>query len=231
MTRNLKLLGPALLAVSLLSAMTATGASALEEFHTSSGHTFLTGEAKGPQIFEATPTKGVERFECQNASLDTNTSTIGPEITDTQEITAGPTYSSCKTNFEGSELLAQVKMGKCHYLLDSRTEENEHADLELKCAEESESINLTVTGLQLQCLNIPQQVIEDAVHYTSGEVEGKDDITVEATAGGIELTTKGGCVKESPEPVTHNNGVYTGNITVSGHNTVEEKVDVRWSLS
>jgi hypothetical protein len=109
MTRNLKALGLALVAVCALSALVASSASAAgERFHSEVEPTILTGTNVGNHIFHA----GETTIECTGATFR-GTSKLKTEAT----LTLHPTYSGC--TFLGEP--ATVDTTGCNYVFSSET--------------------------------------------------------------------------------------------------------------
>ena len=77
-----------------------------------------------------------------------------------------------------------------------------------------------MTSLNFNCSTIYPQEVKHAVRYenetTAGN--GKTHVRVKATAHGILSKTIGVCATE--EPLTHTNGSYTGEVTVSTPNGI-----------
>jgi len=113
MTRNLKALGLALVAVFAMGAVMASGASAFS-FHFNStaadGHTILNGKQIGLHKF--TTTAGEVTCEVATFSGTTTSNT-------TTDVTITPSYEKCHINFFGSKVAATVNMNKCDYTVTS----------------------------------------------------------------------------------------------------------------
>jgi hypothetical protein len=108
MTRNLKALGLALVAVFAMSAMAASAAQAegvSELTPQENKHVIITGEQIGKHVFI---TAAGQELTCETAKFD---GTINGNST---TLTVEPTYSNCHTTFP--KLPATVTMNGCDYL-------------------------------------------------------------------------------------------------------------------
>src|SRR6476619_3872859 len=225
MNRKLKALGLALFAAFALSAMTASGASAAEEFHSSEAHTILDvtqdgteGSITGQQIFETT----VGKLSCTGveASVTLTAKTLS-------EITAVPTYTKCNKIENGAEgLVTHVKFTSCDYLFTSK-KSGTHSQVHIQCSTPGDHIhvNATFLGSEILCMTIPPQTPTSGgvVYHNLGEPPATRTITIEVTVEGIEYTEKGACGSS-----TVNNGKYFGNVLVQGTNTNNEETDIWW---
>ena len=217
MNRKLKALGLALCAAFALSVVSASAAQAAEHHilsDTLSGSTYLTAEAEGPQVFYAT-TEDPETFvSCSTVGVR-NSSFNGSETT---EITAEPVYggetSSCSAvQNGGSPVAARIKSHECHYTFYGETTKdvtgNQSAPVDLICP--GGGITVDVTGLHLACIEVePNQELEGVKYYE--DEANSHSLTLEAKVHGIKSQTQGVCGSE-----THNDGLYEGNVTVTGY--------------
>ena len=157
MTRNLKALGIALVAMFAMSAMAAASASAAQHHFTStseSGTTYLTAHSLGEQkLWSTTNEPEGNREFCKAANV--NAAIEGEEVT---EVTAEPSYGECTAFTGGSEVKEKLTTNGCHYLFTGVTEEdvtgNQTATMHLTCPAEKQ-IEVEVTGLNLKCLDLP----------------------------------------------------------------------------
>jgi hypothetical protein len=235
MTRNIKALGLALVAALALGAVLAAGASATtHKFlvdHGSGEQAHLTAEAENTQVFMWSTTNSKKRFSCNKVNIVTGTGTVKDGAS---EATAGSKYEECVAIDEeaGKEVAMFPEFNKCHYLFfgettkGNPTENGEHANVEIKCEKVGEEIEFKVTALKLKCDNIPQQVIKHAVRYENKTTEsGITDITIKFTPHNIKNTTLNtvACPTGTGSPVEHTNGLYTGNVTVTGFKDTAHK--------
>ena len=174
MTRNLKALGLALLAVFALSAVAASAASAANDVFTSSAAaTDLTGHSEEP-AFEIPEGAGVK---CETA---TYAGTVeGEEV---EEVTVHPVY-------EGNCLTAEtfpttVDTHGCDFILTGDTDANGHASAHIACTSGKE---ITVTVFEsnahenlLLTIHIPSQTVR-GIAYDTIESGGHNALTVTAT--------------------------------------------------
>jgi len=107
MTRNLKALGLALVAVFAMSALVAGVASAAE-FHSEVETTTIKASQSNTHLFKTT----AGEVTCLSATFE------GKQTTKTaSSITVTPTYKECHINFFGSKVSATVNMNGCDYTL------------------------------------------------------------------------------------------------------------------
>jgi hypothetical protein len=228
MIHNLKILGLGLVAMLAMSAVAASGASA--SFSSTDEHTFLTGSAITEQEFRVTA--GKRGFICKKVGLNTNTSTILEADKTAEQVTVGPEYSECR-GVEPEVPIITVNPQNCHYLFTDETNATEHAPVHVVCANDNEEILIKATALGVACAAVPGRNtanVGNGVNQNLTGVHYKNNgnhIDVEATVTGITSTTQGGC-KEAGQPDTHNNGIYNGSVTVSGHNTAGTLQDLNY---
>lgn len=205
MTRNLKALGVAL-AVAFAFAATATAASATtHHIHGTPGKLSVTGNT----INQFTSTTGSGKgYTCETVGVE------GELIEETStSITVEPKYSNCfeTENDVKGKVKVFVRPNGCHYTFTGLTTSGnptggEHATVDIVCPA-GKQIEIRATGLELICSDIPEQEVKDAVRYND---LGTGTVEVQATAHGIKSTTTGACGEGE-----HNNGGYTGNVTVT----------------
>lgn len=235
MTRKLKQLGVAILAVFAVSALTASASAETLEFKSSVDHVFLDAQESSLQIMHFPE---VGRLECEAVELH---GTINEEDTATSEITVMPTYSGCSTKKTGEELEfdAHVKTNNCHYTLtiDEEAESINHklnsgeyfsGPMHLDCPGENEmEIKPTFLGFKLNCIFIPEQIpTEPTVDYTvETEGETKIGINIYSTVGGIAYFAHPNC-SPAGEPYEADDAEYTGEILLEGTNEKGKTVDL-----
>jgi hypothetical protein len=230
MTRNLKVLGLALVAMLAMSGMAASSASA--SFSSTDEHTFLTASGNAQQFFV---TPGGRGFRCESITTNTNTSTILEADKTAEQTTVGPQYSNCTTE-NPSGLQAHFEPTGCHYLFTDETNAQGRAPVHIVCEQETEEIHTKVTALKLVCLTIPGT---NTANVGTGETHNQNLTGVTYTNNGnhvdfstnitgITTTTQGGCQAEG-EPTIHHDGTYTGNVTVSGHDTAGNTEDLGYT--
>jgi hypothetical protein len=222
MTRNLKALGLALVAVLALSAVAASGAAAQTEhvLRTSAGQTaHFTTKAENTQLFKGS-TNDSKFFSCNEVNAKGTFKDGAKEATATNVVYSG----NCVAVEGEKEVLATPEFTGCDYLFTGKTTKgnptgNEHASVHIKCPT-GQAVHLKVTALKLNCVTIDEQAVPDAVRYKTQVTEGgREDITIEATAHNIEVTTPNtaACPTGTGGPVTHKDGLYTGNVSVTGY--------------
>ena len=211
MTRNLKALGIALVAMFAMSAVAAASASAAQHHFTSSSETtYLTAHSLGEQKFWATTSEPEgNRVFCKSSGV--NGMTTGLEVS---EVTVEPSYGECSAFTGGSEVKAKVTVNGCNYVFTGVTEEdvtgNQTATVHLTCPAEKQ-VEVEVTGLNLKCLDMPGGQTLRGVKYETDEESEPHGLIVDAKVHGIESKTTGACGEG-----THNDGKYEGRVTVEG---------------
>jgi len=235
MTRNLKTLGLALIAVLALGAVVASTASAEKQnkFRTTTGaEAHLTAEADPnakTQYFQASTANPHKFFSCNKVSLSTTVKDEATEIT-----TSTPLSEECEAVLiprtepkEETKVSMFVELTTCHYFFKTNTTTGnptggEHANAGIKCNTAGDHIHSKVTALKLRCSTIPEQEIKHAVRYNNVEAGGIKEITLEATPHSIKVTTENSIACPTPEgkTIVHEDGLYTGKMTVKGYKDV-----------
>ena len=200
MTRNLKVMGLALVAMFAMSAVLASAASA--QF-TAEGAATLKVSGNAMQKFR--PKAGGTAIECTTAATD-NTAIAG---TSASSITATPTYSNCES------ILGQpteIDMNDCHYRF-TMTPSSTTGEVHLEC-DTGKEITITIGSSGSLCIyHIPPQTIGE-VHYENIGTGTTREITINPTVTGITSTRTGSVFC----PAAGNEGSYEGHITVTGFN-------------
>ena len=183
MSRNLKTLGLALVAVFALSATMASAASA-HVFKASQYPAHLTGiqEEGAENYLEITGSE--ERVECEVATYS------GTVEGETEEVTVQPVYEECfAPGLSPEPGSVPVDTEGCHFTLTGETDANGHAIAHVTC-EGTSTIKITAPGCTLE---IGTQTPEGGAHYTTttNPETGKEDVTVMATSTGVEYSASG----------------------------------------
>lgn len=200
MTRNLKVLGLALVAVFAMSAVAATAASA--HFTTGSDSTRLTASGIGTeQKFEISAT---EYVNCEQVAI-AGTVTVG---TNEEAIEAEPAYSgNCKIVQGGTTVAGTVDMNGCKYKFTTNNE------VHIVCPV-NKHIEVTATGLHLQCLDVfGTTPTTPTVSYTNEGSGTTMDVKIKSEVSGITYEKTGSCGSGE-----FNNAKYIGEVTVTGEN-------------
>lgn len=172
MTRYMKALGLAVLAILAMGALTAQGASAekAQEFHSDGSWTVGTGASTGKMKLTIGAVGSVEcnaTFEDQSGGVEKSANTYVSDM-----LTVTPRFTEC--TFGGQP--ATFNVNHCAFVLDSDTTEGnpeggEHANVEIECAVSDKiqihTINCTVT--------IVSQLVKHAIQFepdTSTSVKG-----------------------------------------------------------
>ena len=221
MTRKLKALGLALFAVFALSAVSASAASAVtHHFDTNvAGEELSVKPVSATQTFYTTTSDPNTFVKCTNV---TGTGTL-PATTNTQ-VTTTPNFSGCKVKQgSSSELNGEITENNCHFTFTGETTTdvtgNQSATVHISnCGEDTRThthaLVVDATGLNLPCVEVPEQSVE-GVQYVDDPENSGNAVIAKAKVHGIHSTTVGAC---ESAPVTHNDGLYEGEVTVSGKN-------------
>lgn len=231
MTRNLKALGLALVAMVAFGAFAAQGATAATShtFTSASADTVLTGHNEEGNKHKFTATAGVFT-ECTVATFEgTNAGT------ERDNVTVHPKYSSCSLS-GGAESNVTVHTGGCNFVFDSDTDVStghfsaeEHATAALDCESAHSSsphaIEITTVGCRMafeethsSSATVNQSI--RGISYTNlTNHSGKSAITVKATARTIAYTVTSGsfCGLIGHGAGTYTNGSYDGTASVTGY--------------
>lgn len=201
MTRNLKALGLALMAVFAMSAIGAQAASA-DLFTSEEEKTVLTGNETNEHRF----TIWGGFTTCKEAFFE---GTV--EGKEKPEATVHPEYGECEDSF-GSELTVDTE--GCFYKLGTETVEG-HAPVTIECLE---GHSITLRSVNTGChITVHEQGPLYGVTYKDGTnpATGKEDVTVTATVEGIHYTTNIIC-QFGGLTGTDTDGFYEGAVTVDG---------------
>ncbi|HEX7280184.1 MAG TPA: hypothetical protein VF255_11255 [Solirubrobacterales bacterium] len=203
MTRKLKALGLALVAVFAMSALSAASASAVE-FHSEAAHTELRAEQHAG---EDTFSVNAGTVRCSHA---TYTGTESSATSTAQTVT--PAYTGCKAfGFVNTT----IDTNGCTYTFDSNAN-----NVDIACP----SSPITVTAFNCWVTVGAQNNIGPVTYTNSGSGSSRD-VTVDVNITGISYTQHSksfpGCTNGS-----FTNGTYTGSATVRGFNTAGEQVGV-----
>lgn len=199
MTRNLKALGLALIAVFAMSAMAATAASAQEGELTTNGGVTATGTQSGTHKFVANGnevTCATTKFHASIANGD-------------KTATVTPTYENCHIIFLFTFNATVTTTGCDYHLSDLTTGGPEYtAKVGIQCeAGKSIKVDVPVAGCHLTIgSHTPSTPTVDVTNMAGSP----DDVTINATVGGISFTSSGGPCGPSGAGAT-----YTGNTTVT----------------
>lgn len=216
MTRNVKALGLALVAVFAMSAVVAQGAAAVDHTFTSNAaKTFLTATQEGNHVLKGGELESI----CKKASF------TGEQSGETADkVSVKPSYSECEVPGLGG--VTVVNSG-CSYEFDSDTTTNpanttagESGIVNLKC---TAGASITIDGPGCDIIfgekhgaNVVNQELH-GVKYKD-DAENANAITVEAHNFGIKYTTTGAfCfLIGKANGGTYSDGTYLGNATVTG---------------
>jgi len=258
MTRYLKALGLALLAVFATSAVAASGAQAAEftgseegtHVHTAIKVTSESAANGGVQDFHYPLSfGGTAHLKCwhvtgQATSLTGTDSSLTASEVNYFGNEAEPTNeeATCEATSPLGVDVAHVDMNECAYVFHAgnKLKEGEYTGtVDIECAEGHEiDINITNGSGGTKCtIQVPgdetgaepkNQGLSHVV-YKNTTVNGHKVVTVETTVSSITYTTEGGLFNCGVGNGTHNNSTYEGNAIASGFNTDEEQIDAEVS--
>ena len=221
MTRNLKALGLALVAVFAMSAMAASSASATDVFTSVNSPETITGTSEN-NIFEITVGGGVA-INCTTASFHGNINNKDSQVTVTAAYN-GTIGVKPHTTHCGSDLgTLDINMNGCAYWLTGETTGEDpkgggkkDATVWVECNPSTNEIIIKATELGVT-LKVPAQTpTEGGVVYTN-EAGGKVKVT--ATATGITWTCEPKLACNLGLGGTEgNNADYRGDVEVHGAN-------------
>jgi hypothetical protein len=199
MTRNLKALGLALMAVLALGAIAAGSASAAgERFHSEEKTTILTGTSEASHVFAASG------FSVTCTEAHFRGTTIGDSGTTTSTtLSVHPIYTGCTSSLGA----APVDTNGCNYTFDSETNASKHLPISIFCTP-SNVIKVTAPGCTLSFGS--QNIVNGASVANLGAGTTRD-VTVTATATATFSKSGFGCFV-----IGGTTGTYTGPTTVKG---------------
>lgn len=228
MTRNLKALGLALVAMFAMSGLAASAAQAVSTFNSDGTPTFLTAEAKTSQTF----VDGEKEVICEKVGVAATDKIVGTSVT---EVTVHPTYSgspaepngaACTAKLSATESVkAFVEFTTCDYKFTAATDANGHAVTHIVCTTPGDAIHIKVTALKLKCYTITEQTLGGGgsgggVHYDTTGTTPNRDIDVTATNIKVKAHREGAC-GEGETTAT-----YNGTVTVKGHNEAKANTEI-----
>lgn len=213
MTRKIKGLGLAFVAIAAMSMVAAAGAQATQ-LHATTPNT--------ASIFaERTAQDTINRFTTVSGTVQCTTSTFegtaeqasSQQVT-TDDLTVTPTYSGC-TAFG---LAAQVVMNGCQYRLTGTdntaagaTFPNKTAEVDVVCTAGKQIEIKAVGGCTV---TVPSQNhLEHVVFQNNPAALPVHDVTIHATAAGIKYEPHGICPNNPAQTVLRQDGNYHGTLT------------------
>ena len=220
MTRKLKVLGLALVAVFAMSAMAASAASAQQGYLTADGPVTLDGVEVGePNENALTAFEGTVR--CPGSTY------AGHEVNSTPHelipngatsVTLTPTYKEpCVSSKGGSEFSTTVEMTSCDYVLNlgetTGGEGTYGVTADVECSVPGDQIHVTQFagashGFRVCSITVPQQTGLSGGHVTD---EGNGHLLVSGTFTGIKAVESGLCgAKETSEGAFHIRATVSG---------------------
>jgi hypothetical protein len=208
MIHKLKTIGVALAAVMAFAAISASAASAANEFHSAVAHTSLSGEQVGEDVF----TTNAGTVRCKKATYTGTNSTA----TSKHQVVA-PAYSEC-TAF-GGFLNATIDTNGCTYTFTVSA--FPAGSVAIVCPE-GKSIEVTTFACDVK---VGSQT-RPGITYTNVAGPPKH-VTVDVSITGLTYTQTStnfpGCTGGNG---TFTNGTYTGKATVKGFDTAGTQVGI-----
>jgi hypothetical protein len=252
MTRNLKALGLALVAVFAFAAITSSAAQAVPLFtgyETPSGtrvHTILEGTTESGGSFAETFITGSGKIQCHVTYEGTSLTGIDTELTvqpiafKRPESTVGP---NCISVSAGVTLTAAVSFNSCDYVFHSgvKLASDEYTGtVDVKCTFAGDAIDIKITKngtVETKCtIKVPAQSgLSHVIYRNERKPAGETHVTAEATVNkangkGITYTSEGGLLNCGLANGEHVEGAeYEGRVTVNGANTSRTPIDVEVS--
>jgi hypothetical protein len=223
MTRNLKALGIALVAMLALSSAVASTASAVDEFTVPKAGATLTGTG-GPHKLRITGTP--VNSECSHVKI-----TATAKLASSNEITTEKIeYTGKKSETESpqceSAALGDITFhsNKCGYVLSGYTTGSDEGKIDatawIECPEGSEFTITTKAGCTIHVH--AQTPTSGGMIYTNGvDAKGKKDITVHATITGLTYSTTGGLCVLGGLPAEGNTLDTNATYTIEGEEGIE----------
>jgi hypothetical protein len=202
MTRNLKVLGLALVAVLALAATMASSASATNKyFHSNADSTSLTGEQTNVHVFKTT----AGELTCEKAHFK------GSQVGKTsQEVTINTIeYINCHIIIFGSTVAMTVKTNECDYRFTAQKTNGVNIEAEtvhLICPA-GKKIQISGAGCTVE---VGEQTLSKVSYSNVGEM-----VDVNADVANIVYNHSGFTCGTG----SGNNGTYKGNVTVTSTDT------------
>ena len=227
MTRNLKVLGLALVAAFAMSAMVASAASATDYwFKSANSWTVLTGSQVGSDQF----TTNSGTVTCSTTSY-----TGSQSGTTATTVSLTPTYSGCQI----SGVSATIHTNGCFYEFHTHTKTAGtptpyHVTTTIRCptttspSHKTHQIEITVGKPTVKCtIDVPEQTIATGVTLTNEAgtpTDIKADISIATGITYSETTGTGAGACTTNDDAT--NGAYTGVATIKGEDTSASPVAI-----
>jgi hypothetical protein len=234
MTRNLKALGLALIAIFAFGAVAASAASAetLDHFTSEKEKTILTGEQVGTEVDNVFGVKVAASLgvHCKKATYAGTTASVGVTA-----VTVVPTYFECSSNLGP----ATVTNDRCAFVLTGTTDKHTklteptegkvetHATVHLDCDHNEVggklgSIRIVTGGCEFifqsthpKGTTVNQNLL--GATYTNEGSGATRDIKVDATVDKIHYTAHGFACELAGIPTTGTDGFLTTTVTVKGY--------------
>jgi hypothetical protein len=229
MTRKLKAIGLALVAVFALSAVAASGASAsaFTSFNTSNS-TMEGGTFSGSQTttHKFTAGTGVGSVTCAEANFS-GTSAGGEET----EPVAAATYGNCHVEVLGVTYTTHVTMNGCTYKfhITGGSADAWTGTADVVCPVGAQiDVKITKSGSEeTKCtIKIGAQTGLNNVSYENNTAASPTDIVVKTETNNVTDTTEGGSLGCGIGNGTHTNGTYFGSTTIKGFNGAGTQIDL-----
>jgi hypothetical protein len=200
MSRYLKTMGIATLAMLAIGAFAAASSSANPLFHIEMEDTTLTGAQITPNVL----TTDLGELKCETVKYD---GTQGPFTSTTLTLT--PTFEKCKIGGVNTT----VTMNGCSYVFHlQQNTENYEAKMGIECPAGQKFVIHTP-----ECaITIPPQGPRAQVTFTNENAGATRSLIIDLNVAGIEYVEHGGACASETEATA--NGTFAGQATVTGEN-------------
>jgi hypothetical protein len=194
MTRSLKALGIALVALLALSSTVVSTASALDTFTVPKAETKLTVTG-GPHVLQITGTS--VKSECSHVKIEAKAKAAPSSQITTESIEyTGKTPAGETENPKCESVLGDITFdsNKCGYVLTGETTSKDGSNTDARVSIECPPGNAFTITTAVGCtIHVPPQTpTEGGVTYANGvNAKGQADVTVHATITGLTYSTTG----------------------------------------
>ncbi len=221
MTRNIKALGLAIVAVAAMSMAVAASAQATQVHITSPKAAVITGQ----QIEQHTFATQAGQVKCASASFEGTVEATGQQQITTEDLTITPTYTNC----EAFGLAAQVVMNGCEYTVTGKSTAGQTlqttAFVDVICTTSPKPIEVIAAGGLCVATVAPQNNISHIVFTNTQQGTDPHHTHANITAQGIVYQLDGAFCPGGAG--TKTDGKYHGQATFrafekTGQNLVQE---------
>jgi len=189
MTRNLKALGLALVAVFAMSAMAASAAQAESTAYLTAGSAEKPVTIEGVQTTANVFGRSGRTVTCETANFAGGT--VEGSVT---ELTVVPEYANCHSVVLGTKFPATVTMNSCDYQFTGTKVGSAYTvRSDLECSKDGDQVEIHVYSnaehTSVLCtIDIPEQTNLDTITLTNSSGVTPDDVNADINVGGITST-------------------------------------------